>query len=1038
MSALDRAKTIQAAEKHVRAGKFLEAVAEYKKLADDNPRDMNVLNKLGDLLTRAGKNQEALRFFLRIAEFYAKDGFFLKAIAMYKKISKLDGTNLECQQQLAALYQKQGLASEAKAQYLLIADQLIRKGQQKAAADILQKVLEIEPDNVKVRSTLGELLGRSPKGDGAAREFCQAARSALDRGAAIECVQALRKAIHADPMFAELPAALLALIMKVEMTPKDLAPLAEAVSKAAPKNGVAVVVLAESYRRAGRKAEAETVFKSLEGIRQQDLTAEAMSVVARWHTGAGRDTEAYEWLNKSVERFVVEDRFADAAVVLDAYLQGHPVHRLALASRAAVAGRSSDADGEAEALLRLVPLLIEDLEPEKASEAVDKLETLRPGDAGVMALRARLQPPAADSESDAGQDEVPSAVSPSQAEEETGSTEGIFELGDDGLASESVAEEPLIAVAGAGGVEEESIDLPEEDAYGPVSRIQEIQAADGDGQPIDEEFISEHLTEAEVFVKYGLLAKAREQLQAILERYPKEMTAHERLIEVHAGEGNIEQAVSECLLLADLKKAAGLDGEVRELVNEAIRIAGPGGSPLIERYTAALDSGGALAGSVAKAARVPAVPAKAAPPQSPAPKSPRPAAPAHEIRPAPQKEAEPKRTPTPVSRPPAVHHPDSLEIEIDMPEEASEQVPAAAPVPDFAVTTARSTLLQRRDRVEEETPEEAPPRGVSRATAVPVAQLEIDEPAGDDGPTPLSPIATAKPREPDSEKLGEVDFYMEQGLTEEARQVLFQLRKQYPGSQAVAERLRGLEQPAGHAAAKAAATAPEANLDFEVEQALGGRPVAQEPQKKAAPPIPKGTKARPVFKVERHDPAEGGEFFDLAKELDASLGEEQGRSGTQAPDSLEGPGHSFDEVLAAFRKGVEQQVDEQDYDTHYNLGIAYKEMGLVDEAIGEFQFAARDPARTIECCGILGLCFRDRGMPDLALKWYRRGLDMPDLDEQKAMGLRYDMAEVYKERGEFEQALRMYTEVYGVDSNYRDVSARIKEVKGHLTSATRR
>jgi tetratricopeptide (TPR) repeat protein len=144
------------------------------------------------------------------------------------------------------------------------------------------------------------------------------------------------------------------------------------------------------------------------------------------------------------------------------------------------------------------------------------------------------------------------------------------------------------------------------------------------------------------------------------------------------------------------------------------------------------------------------------------------------------------------------------------------------------------------------------------------------------------------------------------------------------------------------------------------------------------------------------------------------------------------------DIFKEFKKGVDKQLGKEDYDTRYNLGIAYKEMGLVDEAIGEFQFAARDPSRTIECCGILGLCFRDRGMPDLALKWYKRGLDMPGLDEHKAMGLRYDMAEVFRERGEYEQALRMYTEVYGVDSNYRDVSARIKEVKGHLTSAARR
>src|SRR6266849_9463714 len=115
---LDRAKTVQNAEKFMRAGQHPEAITEYKKLADDNPRDMNVFNKLGDLCVRAGKNQDAIRYFLRIAEFYASDGFFLKAIAMYKKVSKLDPANVDCQTKLAGLDQQQGLTIEAKAQYL--------------------------------------------------------------------------------------------------------------------------------------------------------------------------------------------------------------------------------------------------------------------------------------------------------------------------------------------------------------------------------------------------------------------------------------------------------------------------------------------------------------------------------------------------------------------------------------------------------------------------------------------------------------------------------------------------------------------------------------------------------------------------------------------------------------------------------------------------------------------------------------------------------------------------------------------------------
>src|SRR5207249_5138788 len=140
--ALDRTKTALNADKFVKAGKIPEAIAEFRKLAEDNPRDMNVINKLGDLCVRAGKTQDAIRYFLRIAEFYASDGFFLKAIAMYKKVSKLDPANVDCQQRLAGLYQQQGLTIEAKAQYMAVADRFVKSSQFKKAIEVFPHVLE--------------------------------------------------------------------------------------------------------------------------------------------------------------------------------------------------------------------------------------------------------------------------------------------------------------------------------------------------------------------------------------------------------------------------------------------------------------------------------------------------------------------------------------------------------------------------------------------------------------------------------------------------------------------------------------------------------------------------------------------------------------------------------------------------------------------------------------------------------------------------------------------------------------------------------
>ena len=83
------------------------------------------------------------------------------------------------------------------------------------------------------------------------------------------------------------------------------------------------------------------------------------------------------------------------------------------------------------------------------------------------------------------------------------------------------------------------------------------------------------------------------------------------------------------------------------------------------------------------------------------------------------------------------------------------------------------------------------------------------------------------------------------------------------------------------------------------------------------------------------------------------------------------------DIFKEFKKGVDKQLGKEDYDTRYNLGIAYKEMGLIDEAIAEFQLAAKDEKRLLECSSMLGICFLEKGMPKLAIKWFEKGLKAP-------------------------------------------------------------
>ena len=103
-------------------------------------------------------------------------------------------------------------------------------------------------------------------------------------------------------------------------------------------------------------------------------------------------------------------------------------------------------------------------------------------------------------------------------------------------------------------------------------------------------------------------------------------------------------------------------------------------------------------------------------------------------------------------------------------------------------------------------------------------------------------------------------------------------------------------------------------------------------------------------------------------------------------------------------------------------------MGLVDEAVAEFQLAAKDEGRLLECASMLGICFIEKGMPKLAVKWIEKGLQAEGRTEQEYQGLRYDLAGAHEAAGDPAQALEIYTELYGQDAGFRDVADKVREL----------
>ena len=180
--AFEKAKVLKAAEKFLSQGKINAAIKEYRQIVENDDDDLTTLNMLGDLCVRAGQNDEAVNCFTRIAEHYREQEFSLKAIAMYKKIERLSPRDVSIASKLAALYATQGLAADARAQYLIVADAYTKAGNTKQTLEVLRKIADLDPHNTEIRLKLGESYLKEELQSEAIAAFLEAGSRLFDTG----------------------------------------------------------------------------------------------------------------------------------------------------------------------------------------------------------------------------------------------------------------------------------------------------------------------------------------------------------------------------------------------------------------------------------------------------------------------------------------------------------------------------------------------------------------------------------------------------------------------------------------------------------------------------------------------------------------------------------------------------------------------------------------------------------------------------------------------------------------------------------------
>jgi tetratricopeptide (TPR) repeat protein len=323
------------------------------------------------------------------------------------------------------------------------------------------------------------------------------------------------------------------------------------------------------------------------------------------------------------------------------------------------------------------------------------------------------------------------------------------------------------------------------------------------------------------------------------------------------------------------------------------------------------------------------------------------------------------------------------------------------------------------DLVLEEEPPPPPPPPLKAAPPKPAPPPPAAAKAPAKAPPPkAAPAGPAVPADL-QRVLEEVEQYVSLGFIDDAKEALREVSARHPGHPAIQAQLAQLgldlaEEP------EAAAPPPESledslgGLGGEAGSSVGAQAADLVSEPAAAP-----------------DFSGGDSGLDLSDELGELFGAQAAVEETPPAGGGTDLGDAgLADIFKEFKKGVDKQLGKEDYDTRYNLGIAYKEMGLLDEAIAEFQLAAKDETRMLECSSMLGICFMEKGMPKLAVKWFEKGLQAPGRSEEEYAGLRYDLAMAYEADGETKKALSLFTDLYGQDANFRDVAAKVRELRG--------
>jgi tetratricopeptide (TPR) repeat protein len=1161
--ALNRTKVLEAAQKYLAKSQYDKAIAEYEKLVQEDPRDVRTLLKIGDLHTRRARPRDAVDVYNRVAELYAKQGFFLKAVAVYKQILKLVPGDLPTTERLGRMYEELALTNDALGTYEIVADAHINQGDLQRAIEVMERMVAMDGQNVAARIKLAEGLSKADRKQEAAEAFAAGAALLREQGRTDDYLRVVERQLYHDPENVEVSRELAGLYLERSDAKRALAKL-QPCFKADPRHIPTLEMLAGAFGQLGQTAKTVSVLKEVARLQgeagdahkraetlQRVLELDPSDTEARTATALLKGKRARPEpeipaepsrgrvkppppsapARPSIEPepladddlSLLEESESEGVLMVDEDVPAEPVGGQAggrmdpdaLLEEAELL-ESEQRYGEAEALLQRILHVVPDLEEahallkdiylatDRREQAVHELlwlsdaftdsdyerarsyaltafqlaptSELTQNRLRALDLQAEDARPVEDvqpvSEAPDADDEpvmfVADEDAPAPAPAKAPATPALAPLDipldpDEFDAAPPSVRRPLhsrevLAALLDAPISQDDFD---DDLSDPAWSVPPLPQTPSEEMAIDEvaALLDQPISPSEFAApapsapdasKYAKPARqAAGDAPTAAARSESDTTRVADLGAFDLGASEFERSdLIDAARIAEAPQPTRIKRPVLEVLDDAPSEPPP--EPTVLADISALQPEYAAA----DAARTeldepteapfdsqlfdespdPTLPSEPIPdlifrssrpepdvtdhseppaedvthadlPASPVPQAPpappvQPSAPSPAVAaptPAPALPPRPLGMPKPVALPvPAAAAPKPLVISRPValpspafgpvakpagapgprpaPEPAVPHKPAAAATAPTPSQVPASPLLPTAEEPTITAVDDSP-ASLHPPISVPVSAPAAVQIARPPGLTPSGrPVWDDLPPELE-ETLDEADFFATQGLLDEALDVVREAMLIYPGTPAIAAKVAHYE-----------------SLKAKAQSKTGSRESI------------------------------GDASFDIAEKLAAGLSE---TNVAAVHDEMV----DVESVFAQFKKGVALQIAPEDTDTHFDLAIAYKEMGLLDDAITEFELAAHSPRRACTALTMIAMCYVERGERQRAIRYFERALSAPQKTPPEELGLLFELGAAYEGLGQLDDALSAFERVAIRDRTFRNVSARVDQLR---------